>query len=493
MAVIVHPTLFSVYFGIPASALEDAGLIDPFVDVDTQLFIDPILLDKSNNRLIKADGMASFRKHFGNLIRLLKLSKDENDAAWKGARRLLDLSEPPENGLGFGGSGRSGSSRPDEIREAILRTAKQIVDLGSADPEMISLMGFFEKDVGPDTISDFTTQVIINQLAQITEKFCLRHGIPVHQNDVVPDHKLPKFTDKNLKDSYLVLVPQDVVRHLPIANDASEIDRAVSANIHIRDRVNAFLAGLIKPTVADRKDALRSAALASSEMFELFLRAIKESASSYDPNLDALGYYKLKQILREGWPDLISAHHFALKKGPTEVRRVALECIEHFKHHVENGNLWEELWIGDKPKVERAAQLIFYAIAECFCIANDIDISPEANMGGGPVDFKFSDGFKARVLVELKRDTGTVRHGYETQLEIYKDTSRTQIGIFVVLDYGNLGNKLEQIQQIRNDRLAKGLSASEIIVIDATKKESASKRGRSPKKASSRRKPKAKK
>jgi hypothetical protein len=435
-----------------------------------------VLLDKSSEPLIRVDAIKAFRKHFSNLVRLLAISNKEDDVAWRGARRLLDLREPPENGLGFGGSGRSGSSRPDEIREAILRTAKQIIELGSKDPEMISLMGLFESDVGPDTISDFTTRVIIDQLAEITEKFCNDHGIPVDTNDFAPSRKLPKYTDLHGRDAFIVLVPKDIVRVLPIANDWSDIERAVSANAQIRQRVNSFLAGLMRPNKDDRKRAVRSVVLSSAEIFEMFLRAVKAEAANYDANADAFGYYKLKEILSKNLYALTSAQAYRLQQGPKEVLRVAMDAIAHFQHHVEKGNLWEELWIGDKPKRERAAQLIFYAIAECFCIANNVDISPEANMGGGPIDFKFSKGFKARVLVEMKRSKGQVRHGYETQLEIYKDASRTNYGIFVVLDFGDLGEPLNQILEIRKQRLAAGEPASEIIVIDARRKQSASKR-----------------
>src|ERR1044072_7838417 len=142
------------------------------------------------------------------------------------------------------------------------------------------------------------------------------------------------------------------------------------------------------------------------------------------------------------------------------------ETIAMFKQHVEKGNLWEELWVDGVPKRERAAQLIYYAMADCFCIANDIDISPEANMGGGPVDFKFSRGYNARVLVEMKKSTGTVVHGYKTQLEIYKDAARTFHGIFVVIICGDVGRKLIEIQKLRDDRLAKGEPASEIVGIN---------------------------
>lgn len=471
-----NPTLFSSYFGVPTQALEAAGLIDPFLDVDVPLFIDPVLLEKSSNKKINTTAIARFRRHFEILVRMLDISQAENDAAWKGARRQLDLSEPPENGLGFGGSGRSGNSRPDEIREAILRTSKEIITLGASDPEMISLMGFFEEDVGPDTISDMTTTVIIEDLAAITEEFCQANGVPLFSFDVCASHKLPRFVGTNGRAVPIVIVPMDIVRELPIANDWSDIERAAMENARIRARVNQFLGGIVRPTVAARKRALRRAALGSPTDFDFFLAAVKENVSNYDPNLDALGYYRLKAIIANGFPGLKQTSSYDLKLDPTEIMRVVKDTVAEFKRHVEVGNLWEELWAGNKPKKERASQLIYYAIADAFCKANNLDISPEANMGGGPIDFKFSSGYQARVLVEMKRSGGTVIHGYEKQLEFYKSASQTEFGLFVIIDYGDLGIKLKRIKQIREARLKQGERASDIVVIDATRKASASKR-----------------
>lgn len=476
MGRIQNPTLFSRYFKIRPSDLAAAGLIDPFLDVDMPLFIDPVLLEKSNNKFVSAAAIQRFRTHFGVLVRLLTISRAENDAPWKAARRQLDLREPPENGLGYGGSGRSGSSRPEDIRESILRTCKEIITLGASDPEMISLMGFFEEDVGPDTISDLTTTVIKDDLAAITEEFCKTHGIPVFGFDACVTHRLPKFINSQGRAVPIILVPADIVRDLPIANDWSDIERAAMENARIRDRVNRFLAGLIKPTVVDRKHALRNAALGSPADFDFFLAAVKENVHHYDRNLDALGYYRLKAILANGFPDLNHPGGYNLKVGPTEIMRVVNDTIMLFKRHVEAGNLWEELWIGEKPKKERASQLIYYAIADSFCKANDLDISPEAHMGGGPIDFKFSSGYNARVLVEMKRSGGTVVHGYEKQLEFYKTASQTEFAVFVVIDYGDLGDKLNLINAIRHARLNNRERASEIVVIDATPKAPASKR-----------------
>ena len=476
MARVVSPRLFSTYFSIDASTLERAGLIDPFVDVDTQLFIDPVLLEKSSSPAMAKDAIGAFRIHFSNFLRLLTISQREGDAAWRAASRLLDLREPPENGLGYGGSGRSGSSRPEDVQLAIMRTSKEVITLGANDPEMISLMGFFEENVGPDTISDFTTRVIINQLAQVTNEFCRANGVPVEEAAILPGCPLPKIIDRLGKAKFTVLVPADIVRELPIANDWSDIESAVMHSNRIRQAVNAMLAGIAKPTVTNRKEALRAIALQSPQNFAEFLAAVKEYVRTYDPNVDALGYYRMKSILASGFHGLKATTKYDLSRGPEEVQRLVHNTISLFQHHVEKGNLWEELWIGDKPKKERAAQLIYFAIADAYCIANDVDISPEANMGGGPVDFKFSIGYKARVLVEMKRSSGTVVHGYERQLEIYKDASRTQHGIFVVLDFGDLGDKLEKIFAIQAQRRENEEPASEIVVIDATKKASASKR-----------------
>ena len=471
MAKIQNPLLFSKHFGVDERELEKAGLIDPFLNVDTQLFIDPVLLEKSGNPEIAGDAYKDFRSHFSNYVRLLAISKVEGDVAWRGARKLLDLTEPAQTGLGYGGSSRSGSSRPEEVREIMMRTAKEIIDLGSNDPEMVSLMGFFEENVGPDTISDFTTRVIIKSLAEITNQFCTSHGITTSESDLANGVALPSF-----EGASVLLVPKDIVRDLPIANDWSDIEAAALQNQAIRDRVSHYLADIAKPTIADRKAALRYAALSSAAEFEQFLGSVKEHSGSYDPNEDALAYYKIREILRGDLSGFKQEKVPDIHKGARELQALVLSTIDQFKHHVENGNLWEELWIGDKPKKERASQLIYFAIADCFCKANNVDLSPEANMGGGPIDFKFSDGYDARVLVEMKRSSGTVVHGYEKQLEIYKDASRTNLGIFVVMDFGGLGIKLRQIQAIRNKRINAGKQASEIVVIDARRKISASKR-----------------
>ena len=476
MATVKNPLLFSTHFGVKVDALAEAGLIDPFLNVDTQLFIDPVLLEKSSHDIVRTDALTAFRKHFADFIGLLAISEKEGDAAWRGAERLLDLGEPANNGLGYGSSRRAGTSRPKEIRDAIMRTSKDIITLGSKDPEMLSLMGFFEENVGPDTISDFTTKAIITQLTTLTEEFCRAQKIPMDDDDGKNEYLLPYFDLGDGKRKSVILVPSDIVRELPMANDMSEIYSAVTANQKIRDRVNKFLGAGLRHSTQEKKEAIRKTALESVDLFAEFLKAIKNFAQPYNQESDALGYAKLKEFLASDKSALKSNKKFDLTEGVEKVIEVVHETLAVFKHHVENGNLWEALWADGAPKKERASQLLYFAIADSFCKANNVDISPEANMGGGPIDFKFSSGYEVRVLVEMKRSSGTVRHGYEKQLEYYKAAAKTFYGIFVVIDYGDLGDKLNAIQRIRAERLEAGEKASDIVVIDATPKASASKR-----------------
>ena len=140
-----------------------------------------------------------------------------------------------------------------------------------------------------------------------------------------------------------------------------------------------MLAGIAQPTIADRKGALRAIALESPQSFQEFLAAVKEHVRTYDPNVDALAYYRMKSIFASGFEGLKTGAKYDLARGPEEIKRLVHDTLAFFKRHVENGNLWEELWMGDKPKKERAAQLIYYAIADAYCHANNVDISPEAD------------------------------------------------------------------------------------------------------------------
>ncbi|MDO8381306.1 hypothetical protein [Phenylobacterium sp.] len=195
-ATLIQPILFSTQFGLSSVALDKAGLVDPILNSDTKLFIDPLLISKSKNALMRAKGIKVLRDRFTNVLDLLDTSEVVGDVAWKAAYKQLDLDERAETGLGYGGASTHGSSRPPKLRNAILATAKQIIKLGEKNPNVIPLMGLFEEGVGPDTLSDMTTNFLLPLLCELTEVFCKANGIPTKAYG-------PRYGNRNLPENPL--------------------------------------------------------------------------------------------------------------------------------------------------------------------------------------------------------------------------------------------------------------------------------------------------
>ncbi|WP_196488931.1 hypothetical protein [Burkholderia cepacia] len=157
--------------------------------------------------------------------------------------------------------------------------------------------------------------------------------------------------------------------------------------------------------------------------------------------------------------------------------RTVQVIVAKFQDLVEKNGLWKELWHGADARGEKSLQRLFYTFAHSFCEAHDLDLTPEADAGNGPVDFKLSVGARAKVLVELKLSTNPqVVHGYRTQLEIYKNADATRYAIYVLVDVGSLGEKLQKLESLRNEAIQQGRIASDVVYIDGRKKLSASRR-----------------
>lgn len=474
-AKLVHPVLFSNHFKISAKLLSSAGLLDPILNSDTKLFIDPLLIFKSQNSVMKSCGRKNIQQKFTNVVDLLDVSTAEKDVAWRGAYNALNLDERSETGLGYGGASTSGSSRPPQLRNQILRTTKEIIKLGVKNPDVIPLMGLFEEGVGPDTLSDMTTNYILPCLAEITEEFCVANKVPTSEFPGKFDgRKLPKNPFNPTKP--VILVPRDILRDLPLAADWSDVSRVVMEVREIRESVNRLFGNFAKASVTQKKAAVRKTVLSSKRLLTLLIDAVTAAAENYDEKADLDGYFKFREILSEDPKRFRGMVKAPSTSTPSDLAKIVLQIVGEFKKLVEDNNMWELLWYGTTQRHERASQLLFFAVSTMICQTNDIDISPETNSGGGPVDFKFSTGFKGRVLVEMKLSTGRVVHGYKTQLEVYKKAAATQAGIFVIVDVGGMGIKLRQIQKLKAEAEARGEVASEIVVIDARRRKSASKR-----------------
>ena len=235
-----------------------------------------------------------------------------------------------------------------------------------------------------------------------------------------------------------------------------------------------MIGNIWKKTLKEQKKQIRFAALKDPNVFKAILDAAKLLRdSAYDFDADPDGH----RIFREALEKFAVQYPLTIKNPKTKsgsaLKQIVDEIISHFTQLTEKNGINYLLWNGSEPRKEKAAQRLFFAVADVYCKANNIDISPETDSGGGTVDFKFSSGYKGRVLVEIKLSTGQVEHGYRTQLRVYEDAAKTFVSVFLIINVGGLGNKLKNIMARKNRSPGR---TPDIVVVDAKVKPSASKR-----------------
>ena len=482
MAKIRDPKRFSDHYGVSAADLARLGVLDPTLNIDTRLFIDPLLLTESGHTEISGGARRTYERHFTRVIKFLQLTRGPSDVAWRAAQRLLSFPEIKWTCLGYGAQSVSGAGSGNEMTAQFIDTARQIVQLGVDDPDLFVAMALFEEGVGPDRISDMATNVIFGDLLRFNARVLKQLDVPVEsrilrlRNGQSFDAVLP--TNPFIQEGGpVLLLPTDILRDLPIATDWSDVADAASKNLGIRMRVNQQIARLWEVKSRKDKRQLRSWAMSGKDQFDTFLDMIRTvDARPYDTESDPLGELVWRRVAATLADDEPFAIEQPARLDGDSVAGIVEQIIEQFRFLIEDRRLSEELYHAGRPRPERAAQRLFFAVAHAYCKANNLDLTPEADTGNGPVDFKVSKSFRDRVLVEIKLSRNKkLVEGYTRQLEAYKTAEETLKGYYVVIDVGEMGTKDHRLTAVKNRASKDGECVSPIIFVDGTRRPSASK------------------
>jgi hypothetical protein len=480
MAKVKNPKTLSGSFNIDRQKLDKLGVLDATLAIDTKLFIDPLVFPHSKHLEFSNLAVEQYRRHFETIIKFLAASHTPEDIARRTARKLLEFHEIKGTCLGYGAASIQGSGFGPELTERVLQVGKEIVDLGITDPDLFPAMSLFEAKIGPDRISDMATNVARGALIAFNDRILKDLALKGETFEI--EGIEGRFLRNPFQETRtpIILVPKDILRKLPIANDWDEVADAASKNESIRKRVNEHIGHIWAAKSKRDKRELREEALTSKEAFQTLLDAIHiVPPEAYRVDVDPDGLVKWAYVANQfasGFPLNLLA--FARLKHVDDVNEIVKHIIERFKQLIEHNGLNKELYKdnGDQ-RHEATAQRLFFAIAYCYCEANNLDVSPEVDSGNGQIDFKISQGFNARVLVEIKLSTnGKSVSGYKAQLETYKESEQTMRAFYVVIDVGRMGKKDERLIKIRNEALSKKEPLSELVFIDGLVKESASKR-----------------
>lgn len=460
--------------------LTELGVLNCTPAVDTRLFLDPLLLRQSVHHEMNIIAAESYTKHFELAIKFLVASKLRDDVAWRSARRLFEFHEIEGTCLGYGATSIRGSGFGRQLSDRVLAVGKEVVDLGITDPELFQAMALFEAGIGPDRISDMTTNIVFDALLAFNQRILDSLGLEGEIFDMNGTDARLLMNPLSERRRPIILVPTDVLRHLPIATDWDGIAYAARRNEAIRNQVNKHIGHIWAKKTRRQREVLKQEALQSKEAFEALLAVIKATrAEPYSIANDDSGLVRWAELaLKYVHENPVNLKEFGKIEDLDRLMTVVGKIVSQFEHLIEHRGLNRELYKDDgTPKPEATAQRLFFAIAFSYCAANNVDISPEVDTGNGLVDFKLSKGFNAKVLVELKLSTSSkVVAGYEAQLETYKTSERTEAAYYVVMDVGRMGRKHHALLQAKNKLHKAGVTLSELVVIDAAVKPTASKR-----------------
>lgn len=464
---------FSDHFKVDSAILEKAGALDPILSFDSLFFIDPLRIFTSSASEVSVDGAVALTERLQTVFDLLTASERQGDPAWRGAMRLFGGREARGVSLGYGSTSTAGSSLPHATATDMLETACDFIRLGTSNPNLFLAMPLLIDGVGPDTISDITADAIAGSLAKYTVRVLdgitkiPRRDFQFGQNTyALPVHPF------QVNVGPILLLPSDIVDDLPIASTWDEIS-SVSAQIgSIRESFD-YLAGTVfrdhAKSSSERKrlarDAIRSDPDFAKALGDVLDDLKTASLANRQPDLVALATLSNDPRLAESQSDKPKK-----PSNKADVRAIVRRIVSDFKFLIEERRMSELLYREDGSVLrEDVVQKLFFMAGYAHCKAWDVDITPEADTGNGPVDFKFSLGFSYRVVVELKLSTnpGAVK-GYQLQVAKYALAEETDQAFFILVDVGRIGRKWQKIEQISRKM------ATKPIYIDGKRRPSAS-------------------
>lgn len=480
----------SSYFRVDPDRFEQYGILDIPLNADAPLFIDPQLLRKSKHAIFNTEAWDLYQKFYSSLyndiLTVTRISDVRSQQrALEAIKRRLKSKEPVGLCLGYSKGNNRGRGVGKEISGNILGSALNIIQQGINNPGIFSVLFLLEDGIGGDFVSDLTANIIMPQLLKFTETATRQLGLTAESYCVAGDiYWLPKHP---FDDTYLILVPCDIINRLPTENDLSSV---FSTLFHgLRDRSNDAIRDSVSKDIGEIWAEAQKDGAGSRETKRRLKNYIYKNANAVNSVVEAINNTKATPIDIRNDPSGINIPSrlpmFMVGKFPDVskcVDKLSMihALIEAFRCFITNNTKFKRELLYDSngnPKHEAAWQSALQSYIDFSLKQINVDITPEFETGRGPVDFKFSEGEEFKILVELKLSTNTqYKAGLEKQLEIYKKaTINVRKAYFIFIDLETDARKSQEKQKNLIDIKNRNKLDSEIIIIDGLLHESASK------------------
>lgn len=469
---------YSRFFKVKHRDFVKKGVYNAFLDQDSLLHIDPLLLKGSEIPEFK-NAYTEFFNYFRLFIPLVKASKADNlqDRFFNQMVKRFTFKEIPNTGLGFSKGNTRGRGISGTISIQLAHSAYTIIKAGIEDPEIFGLMQLIEDNMAADRISDMAIAILQRHFLEYTQRIALEMGLTTHSYtfEYGVMFQIPFYKDKPIH-----FIPESFLANLPVAHDFEEIDNVCNYN----NRLKRKIAELIGVNWAEYKDYKKkdwkNLIVGNKDCYKAAISFYKNlNAIPYDFTADNKKQYQVV-LLQELLDEIPFQKPTEYENEEKEVYKLTLAMCHQFKHLVEHNRISELFYRNNRTPDETDWQLLLYTVADTYKIAGNLDLSitREDNPGVGEIDFHITKGSRANSVIEIKRSTNeNLIHGYRTQLPAYMKAERAQSGIFmVIMEKDNIDEIKQKIGEVQKDMENKGEYIPEIVYINGMRQYSASNR-----------------
>lgn len=458
---------FSDYFDISKETLKKEGYFDISLASDLPVFIDPFLLFFS-----KKDAYKKLHKDIIKYLFFLKDTSSNNGNKLSNGmiEEYYSFHEIEQTWLGFSVKDNKGHGLGKKFAKALnTNLTAMFNDFGITDSKHLEKLTLISSSVGKDTISDFTTNLILGYLAEKTEEFTLkyikekqRQNFAIEKAEFDYKNKSWKskiFTLPRFNRDFVLLTPVDLltkdetwINKNELLDKFSEIPYSIS-NESLREKLSKYFESRIianSPSKIDKKTGKlviditqKSKRISAKETIAEFPEAVDYYIKKKEENGEQAiknGLEKVaetKKFVEEqfrNFAELAKNHGGLSIKKPSSFEE-SLKASLYFKECVELHDGYKNLYYKDSvlgliPCDEPSIQRLYWFVWN----GNSSDLNREVSNGLGTVDYTASNGKIDKTLIEFKlASSSSLKDNLKNQLEKYKEVNKTKKGIWIII------------------------------------------------------------
>lgn len=470
---------YSKYFKVKHKEFTSRGVYNAFLDKDSLLHIDPLLLKDCQIPEFKK-AYEEFFDYFSKFVPLVRCVHSEqlSDRFFKKIVGRFTFKEIPNTGLGFSNDNTSGRGISGSLSIQLAHSACAIIKAGLVEPEIFGLMQLIEDNMAADRISDMTITILQKRFLQYTERIATELNLPVKVFQYSYDcaYQVPFY-----KEDPIYFIPMTFLVDIPVAHSFEDIDDVCNYNNRLKFKVAEVIGVTWSEYKEYKKKDWKNLILNNHSCYVSAIEYYKNlSGVPYNFDVDKKEQYN-DVLLQEIFDDhpFVAPTNSGLSPAE-EIKTITIAICNQFKKLVEQNRISEIFWRDNRTPDETDWQMLLYAIADTYKKAGgyDCSITREDNPGVGEIDFHITRGAKANTVIEIKRSgNANLVHGYRTQLAAYMKAESADTGLFmIIIDEDNYDNIAAKLAGVQTDMRDKGEYVPEIIYINGRKQFSASDR-----------------